>query len=101
MLHSGRLWEAQSICYYIHTCSDGPYKPSFHDYSGAVKDHLLCYICGCKYSGEKPDPEQIDDIIFKEKDIWPEESDTPFLKYYCFHAVVVIILTAALVITFW
>lgn len=51
--------------------------------------------------GERPDPEQIDDIIFKSKDIKPEEPDTPLLKDYRLHAVVVILLTAALVISFW
>ncbi|WP_340105674.1 hypothetical protein [Rhodohalobacter sp. 8-1] len=51
--------------------------------------------------GEKPDPDQIDDIIFKAKDIRPEEPDTPLLKDYRFHAVIVILLTAALVISSW
>jgi len=64
---------------------------------------LIC--CGifavASLMGEKPDPEQIDDIIFKKKDIRPEEPDTPLLKDYRFHAVIVILLTVALVISFW
>jgi len=67
---------------------------------------LLTMICCVIFAvtsvmGEKPDPEQIDDIIFKKKDIRPEETDTPLLKDYRFHAVVVILLTVALVISFW
>lgn len=64
---------------------------------------LIC--CGifavASLMGEKPDPEQIDDIIFKKRDIRPEEPDTPLLKDYRFHAVIVILLTVALVISFW
>jgi len=67
---------------------------------------LLTFIsCGifavASLMGEKPDPEKIDDIIFKKKDIRPEEEDTPLLKDYRFQAVIVMILTAALVISFW
>lgn len=67
---------------------------------------ILTFICGLIFAaasimGEKPDPEQIDDIIFKAKDIRPVEPDRPLLKDYHFHAVIVILLTVALIITFW
>jgi SSS family solute:Na+ symporter len=67
---------------------------------------LLTLICCVIFAvtsvlGEKPDPNQIDDVIFKTKDIRPEEPDTPLLKDYRFHSVIVLILTTALVISFW
>jgi len=67
---------------------------------------LLTLICCVIFAvtsvlGEKPDPKQIDDVIFKTKDIRPEEPDTPLLKDYRFHSVIVLILTTALVISFW
>lgn len=67
---------------------------------------LLTLICCGIFAvtsimGEKPDAAQIDDVIFKAKDIRPEEPDTPLLKDYRFHSVIVLILTASLVISFW
>jgi SSS family solute:Na+ symporter len=64
---------------------------------------LICLIIFAVTSilGEEPDPKQTDDVIFKAKDIRPEEPDTPLLKDYRFHSVVVLILTAALIISFW
>jgi SSS family solute:Na+ symporter len=67
---------------------------------------LLTFICLIIFAvtsilGEEPDPKQTDDVIFKAKDIRPEEPDTPLLKDYRFHSVVVLILTAALIISFW
>lgn len=51
--------------------------------------------------GEKPSPEQIDDIIWKYDDIKPEEPDTPWYLDYRVHSVIVIALTIALVAGFW
>lgn len=67
---------------------------------------LLTLICCGIFAvtsmmGEKPDTKKIDDVIFKAKDIRPEEPDTPLLKDYRFHSVIVLILTAALVVSFW
>lgn len=64
---------------------------------------LICFgiFTVASLMGEKPDPEQIDDIIFKKKDIRPEEDDTPLLKDYRLHAVIVLTLTVALVVSFW
>lgn len=51
--------------------------------------------------GEKPDQRQIDDVVFKKKDILPEDPETPWFQDYRVYSVLVLAATAALVITFW
>jgi len=52
-------------------------------------------------TGEKPSPKNIDGVVWKPKDLLPEDPDTPLLKDYRFYSVVVILLTTALVVGFW
>jgi len=52
-------------------------------------------------TGEKPSPKKIDDVVWKPKDLLPEDPDTPILKDYRLCSVIVILLTVALVVGFW
>ncbi len=49
---------------------------------------------------EAPDHESMDAIIWKPKDALPSEP-LPWYKDYRFHSVMILLLTAAIVITFW
>jgi len=52
-------------------------------------------------TGEKPDPKNIDGVVWKPKDMLPEDPQTPLFKDYRLYSVIVLLLTTALVIGFW
>ncbi|MCH8568043.1 MAG: sodium:solute symporter [Balneolales bacterium] len=60
---------------------------------------VLIFV-GVSLLGEKPDPDQVQDILWKPEHSKPTPG-TPFYKDYRVHAFILMVLTAWLVISFW